>query len=392
MTASKFTTTPSPIEVVEKVNAVIDDVSSKAAKTDAITGLSVSGKTVTYTKGNGSTGTITTQDTTYSSMSASEATTGTSTTARTITAKVLHDKINEQASSGSLPVGTIIPFSGSTVPTGYLTCNGAAVSRTTYADLFAIIGTTYGAGNGSTTFNLPNLNNNSFLEGSDTIGTVKSAGLPNITGSVAEAYNSTTPSIGWHNYQNKGYGNGALYLSGTSYSAAEVRSYGDGGSIMFDASLSNSIYGNSTTVQPKSVTVKYIIKAFSSITNAGNIDVQDLASDYERLNTEITNTKNSIPSISDYIVESYINGTNWYEIYKSGKVKQGGILNAGVTHTFLKPFKNTNYTLCAAVKGGSGSTSNINWTYGTANNKTATSFKAHQNGAGLEWIAVGQGA
>ena len=60
---------------------------------DAIVGLSVSGKTITYTQADGGTGTITTQDTTYESMTASEATTGTATTARSITAKVLNDKI-----------------------------------------------------------------------------------------------------------------------------------------------------------------------------------------------------------------------------------------------------------------------------------------------------------
>lgn len=75
-------------------NVITDTYETKA---NAITGLSVSGKVVTYTKGDGSTGTITTQDsnTTYSKMSASEATTGTATTARSITAKVLHDKITE---------------------------------------------------------------------------------------------------------------------------------------------------------------------------------------------------------------------------------------------------------------------------------------------------------
>lgn len=56
-----------------------------------------------------------------------------------------------------VPTGGIIPYGGSTAPTGWLLCDGAAVSRSTYADLFAIIGTTFGAGNGSTTFNLPNL-------------------------------------------------------------------------------------------------------------------------------------------------------------------------------------------------------------------------------------------
>lgn len=58
----------------------------------------------------------------------------------------------------TLKIGTILPFSGSTLPTGYLFCDGSAVSRTTYAGLFAVIGTAFGAGDGSTTFNLPNLN------------------------------------------------------------------------------------------------------------------------------------------------------------------------------------------------------------------------------------------
>lgn len=52
--------------------------------------------------------------------------------------------------------GTIQLFAAQTAPQGYLFCNGAAVNRTTYADLFAVIGTIYGSGNGSTTFNLPN--------------------------------------------------------------------------------------------------------------------------------------------------------------------------------------------------------------------------------------------
>lgn len=56
-----------------------------------------------------------------------------------------------------VPPGTILDFAGSTLPTGYLDCNGAAVSRTTYSALFAAISTTWGAGNGTTTFNVPDL-------------------------------------------------------------------------------------------------------------------------------------------------------------------------------------------------------------------------------------------
>ncbi len=59
----------------------------------------------------------------------------------------------------TLPTGTIIPYSTASAPDGYLSCNGAAISRETYKKLFAIIGTTYGSGDGSTTFNIPNLSN-----------------------------------------------------------------------------------------------------------------------------------------------------------------------------------------------------------------------------------------
>lgn len=58
---------------------------------------------------------------------------------------------------GQIPVGTVNQYAGSSAPTGWLICDGTAISRTTYASLFSVIGTTYGAGNGSTTFALPNL-------------------------------------------------------------------------------------------------------------------------------------------------------------------------------------------------------------------------------------------
>jgi microcystin-dependent protein len=61
------------------------------------------------------------------------------------------------AAGVGLPVGMITPFAGATAPTGWFLCSGQAVSRTTYASLFAVISTTYGVGDGSTTFNLPDL-------------------------------------------------------------------------------------------------------------------------------------------------------------------------------------------------------------------------------------------
>jgi microcystin-dependent protein len=59
--------------------------------------------------------------------------------------------------AGAVPTGVILPYGGATAPTGYLACNNQAVSRATYAALFAVIGTSYGAGDLVTTFNVPDL-------------------------------------------------------------------------------------------------------------------------------------------------------------------------------------------------------------------------------------------
>ena len=74
-----------------------------------------------------------------------------------------------------LPTGTIISSASPNSPTGYLYCNGSAVSRTVYAELFSVIGTTYGTGNGSTTFNLPDYTGYKFVT-SNTIS-VKGNGM-----------------------------------------------------------------------------------------------------------------------------------------------------------------------------------------------------------------------
>lgn len=65
--------------------------------------------------------------------------------------------VRRGTSEAVVPPGTVNMFAGASAPNGWLLCDGSAVSRETYADLFAVIGTTYGSGDGSTTFNLPNL-------------------------------------------------------------------------------------------------------------------------------------------------------------------------------------------------------------------------------------------
>ena len=147
-----------------------------------------------------------------------------------------------------LPTGSYIQFAGSQAPEGFLVCNGGAISRTTYSALFDVIGTTYGSGDGSTTFNLPDLTDR-FLQGSSTSGTVKNAGLPNITGNLGSPNTKDNTFIT----------NGAFRQSGVAWSTS-----GDNSLFFypttFDASRSNSIYDNSTTVQPPALTCLICIK------------------------------------------------------------------------------------------------------------------------------------
>lgn len=84
----------------------------------------------------------------------------------------------------NMPSGIISAFAGSVAPTGYLLCDGREVSRTTYADLFAVIGTTYGAGDGSTTFDLPDLRGRTIF-GIDNMGGTSASRLTTTGGITA---------------------------------------------------------------------------------------------------------------------------------------------------------------------------------------------------------------
>ena len=86
---------------------------------------------------------------------------------------------NFLAYATGMPMGAITAYATNTVPAGWLLCNGQAVSRTTYADLFTTIGTIYGVGDGTTTFNVPDLRNEFIrgLGGSNVLGTKYVASL-----------------------------------------------------------------------------------------------------------------------------------------------------------------------------------------------------------------------
>lgn len=122
--------------------------------------------------------------------------------------------IDITVSEGAQP-GDYKMIAGSTIPDGWLLCNGAAVSRTTYAKLFAAIGTRYGSGDGSTTFNLPNFNGRHVLGTTNTgnLGSYVSAGLPDISGTWGSAFEAD--NSGWQS-------TGAVYSAKTGSSSMEI--------------------------------------------------------------------------------------------------------------------------------------------------------------------------
>ena len=173
-----------------------------------------------------------------------------------------------------IPTATIVPWSDSSVPSGFLECNGAAVSRTTYSALFAIVGTTYGAGDGSTTFNVPDLqdnvpvgkSNNKSLGSTGGANTVTSTG--NVGGSTANATLST-PQLASHSHSNPFIGPVGQYQGGNpqffpgqaalnNTSGGNTANTGSGGG--HSHNMSATFSGDATSVLQPYLTIIYIIK------------------------------------------------------------------------------------------------------------------------------------
>ncbi len=123
-----------------------------------------------------------------------------------------------------VPTGMIITFADATTPANYLICDGRAVSRTTYADLFQVIGTTYGSGDGSTTFNLPDFSGKTavYLDSSDSdlnkLGNSGGANQFTISEENMPAHTHTIPS---HTHDLSNHVHDIPQLTGTTNSAGK---------------------------------------------------------------------------------------------------------------------------------------------------------------------------
>ncbi len=182
-----------------------------------------------------------------------------------------------------------------------------------YPDLYRIIGITYGSGDNSTTFNLPNLLGK-FLEGSSTAGLNKDAGLPNIkhepnTGIYAQGHINTDKGV----FLTQQYSSNMAW-QGSGASGWELLDIG------FDASQASSVYKDDCdTVQPPSVTVRYMIKAFNAATpDSSLVDMTQVANDLShRLTREMTPAFNKrIEITTSGTFTAPVNG--WYKFHLIG--------------------------------------------------------------------------
>lgn len=315
-----------------------------------------------------------------------------------------------------LPVGHEFFTTNPNIPAGCIPLLGGEYSRTAYADLWAWVQTQqgylleesawqakaaanggnvpfYSKGDGTTTFRVPALK--CWVKGANSIseiGGYLAAGLPNITGTTKAAYgeNNRTTNVG------------ALQTDIYTIGSASGRQDGGGGAdgepiqsaiLTFNASKSNSIYGSSDTVQPKSIVGMWLVKAYGTVTNVGSTDVANIAQGLTELETRVI----PIEKDAGYGIVAANLAQNGYVKFSNGLILQWGVYTTGtrnvtitlpiatsVTYAVIAVARTANSYGCA----GSQSCQYVS----NVTNKTfqAGSYDAGNGYAGFWWLSIGK--
>lgn len=318
----------------------------------------------------------------------------------------LAEKLSKLGSKRPLGFHYAHPFGK--VPADSIQCNGATYNRALYADFFAYateqgwvktesewqsIASSnggycpwYSNGDGSTNFRTPKFA--PFMQiaiASGNVGNYHEAGLPNIAGKASHAW-----------AENKDYGcTGPFYklsdgVAGVGAQGSEAN-YRQG----FDASLYNSLFGNSDTVQPESNEWMICVVVMGTATNVGSADVSNVMQAVAQVQAQV----GDIPKPNAYVTKTWHSGSSWYRVWSDGFIEQGGKLTFTGTATidreitFNKPFASSMMGLSLMAGRNSGTSGNAEYGYGVyAYSKTKVSVLAwKQSGSAttLWWYANG---
>lgn len=200
------------------------------------------------------------------------------------------------------------------------------------------------------------------------------AGLPNITGvGVGTSHNTVS---------------GAISRFGSVGSLQGASSGGGAQSFNFNASTSSPVYGKSSTVTPASTTLYPWVVAYAAAVPASTAQAAQFQ---QALSGKADTNLGNIPSNYDYVVESYSDDSgNWYRVYKSGWVEQGGVATSDNV-TLLKPMENANYSVYMSQSyNAEGYSAYSAQPY----NRTTTSFSyfQYQGYFNAFWYVCGKGA
>lgn len=321
--------------------------------------------------------------------------------------------------NNGIPVGFEYFSTNPNIPAGSLPLFGGEYSRTVYADLWSWVQEQpnyllteeewqakasandgnvpyYSSGDGSTTFRVPSLK--CWVKGAngiEEVGSFLQAGLPNFDGQYTIASDaSSTYSV--NNEGSSAITTGVFTTKPSKATGNNMVTYtGNNGrpleDIAIDASLSNPIYGNSNTVQPKSIVGMWLVKAYGTVSNVGSTDVSAIAQGLTEAETRIGQLENHGAGAT--VVESYCNGTEWYRLWSDGWIEQGGKASCSGnvrTITLLKSFANTNYKLLTNTREDIGAGYQI-----SIYTRKTTSFDGFYLDTGSEiyfdWYACGMG-
>lgn len=281
---------------------------------------------------------------------------------------VAYNGTNFELTIGTTPaaiaVGSVMAWPLSTVPTGWLEADGSAVSRTTYSALFAAYGTAYGAGDGSTTFNLPNYKDY-FLRGFDASGTNASSRTDRGDGTIGanvgtkqgddyKQHNHTftgdpvvdhTHTVDVPNASTSAGGSFAYLLSNNNAGTHTFTSSSAGGHTP-SGTISNAPATGGTETRPKNITVKWIILALPSaaFSIASDVLFCSLTADYtltdgasaqKAFNASTTGAV-TLAGSTAYDVDMLLIGTNTGTTSHTWGILFGGTATITAAGTMLK--------------------------------------------------------